>query len=767
MGRTKDRGHRTKAIVLCLLSFVLSWGLGAAPVSADSARRAADRWLRLRPAAHMKARFGARKAAGVKTFRADGEDAFHIVSIEGGGFIVVSADDRVEPVVAFTDSGTLDEDPRNPLWALLNADVPQRLRAHRRGAVRHRRGLRPGEDWKDLLSAAAATATPRARQTSVADVRVEPLVQSKWSQSTAASKKCYNTYTPNGYVCGCVATAAAQLMRYHQFPTAAVSPVTMSCWVDDKATDKTMMGGVYDWAAMPLVPGSSTTEAQRQAIGKLCYDVGVASRMDWCSDGSGACPAVIAQSLTSVFGYASSKCQLSSVDDSVIENAIFANLDAKCPVLLGISGSGGHEIVADGYGFSDGAVYTHLNLGWGGSNDAWYALPEVSTSNYDFDSVDSVVYNVFPTETGELLTGRVLDKDGEPVVGARVDAANGSTVRSATTDAHGVYAVRVTGGKTWSVAATVSGGTSDAQKVSVGTSKSSTLSAVNVGSYSYIPLTGSVGNRWGNDIVLPDFSVPRVSGIRVCGPDALKPGDSAAYVCVADYTDGSFKPVDATWKLSDSTSGILFWKKTYATMDTPGVLRAETSGKTVKLTATHSADGKSWSVVKQVKIDDGAAAPGAVPSLADLQWIFADDSELITAVDGETKLAAFNAYLRACGVESAVTLSEGQRRWAYRSYRMSALASVPELYEEEPELRISRMDVADGICSFAVSLTAGARQIALAREALADSIRVGTSLDHVDAKPEIVAAPSADGANLVFTVKPPGTSQGFIAIFAQ
>lgn len=36
MGRTKDRGHRTKAIVLCLLSFVLSWGLDAAP-SADGA----------------------------------------------------------------------------------------------------------------------------------------------------------------------------------------------------------------------------------------------------------------------------------------------------------------------------------------------------------------------------------------------------------------------------------------------------------------------------------------------------------------------------------------------------------------------------------------------------------------------------------------------------------------------------------------------------------------------------------------------------------
>ena len=1103
------------------MSIALSWGLDAAPVSAGSARRAADRWLRLRPAAHMKARFGARKPAGVKTFRADGEDAFHIVSIEGGGFIVVSADDRVEPVVAFTDSGTLDEDPKNPLWALLSADVPQRVRAHRRGTARHRRGRRPGEEWKELLSAAATAVTPQANgQSSVADVRVEPLVQSKWNQSNVSSKKCYNYYTPNGYVCGCVATAGAQLMRYHRFPTAAVSPVSRDCWVDKTESRQTMMGGVYDWDSMPLVPGSSTTEAQRQAIGKLCYDVGVATRMSWASGSSGACPAVLSQGYTEIFGYASSKCQLSSVDGEVIENAIFANLDAKCPVLLGISGTGGHEIVADGYGCYEGSFYTHLNLGWAGSNDAWYLLPSVSTSSYDYDSIDSVVYNVFPTESAELLTGRVTDVNGRPVVGATVTGTKDGTTRSARTDEHGVYALRVSKGK-WTVDVSVPGGTKRRDgSIDVGTSKSSTLTAVNVGTYSYLPLTGSVGNRWGNDVVLPDYEAPKLQSVAVVGPSKLKPNTSATFVCAGRFADGAVRPIaTARWSLSDNTTkskkewwdifGINVKTTTYATMDTPGVLTAKTSGKTVTLSVTgtendvsqsasrsveivdevtrpandafsgaialggesgsaagsnveaidesgeplvafepsavatvwwtwtapftgevqvdtvgsgirtvlgvysgssvgaltkvaESAEGgcvfactagtayriavagycgetgsvvlnwtrvalaslaiegpaevncgesaafrcraayvdgteksvqAKWSVddedlatvdaasgvltvknlddstfvrvtaeyaeglcVKRTTIavrvgpkrpenddfacaaefaglsgsadgssvhatledgeplvkfksaagrtvwwrwtapaggtavfdtkgtgfdtvmgvytgaslaalaavaqdDDGGGSltsrcafecakgttyfiavggysgkcgavwlnwsvelPPVVPSLADLRTDFADDPELLAAIADETELAAFNDYLRACGVERVATLTEGQRRWAYRSYRMSALASVPELYEEEPELKISKMDVAGGNCSFTVSLTVGAREIALAREALADSIRVGTSLDHVDAKPEIIAAPSADGANLVFTVKPPGTTQGFISI---
>ena len=44
---------------------------------------------------------------------------------------------------------------------------------------------------------------------------------------------------------------------------------------------------------------------------------------------------------------------------------IYANLDAGYPVCLGIRGSaGGHAIVADGYGYYNGSIYTHLNLGW-------------------------------------------------------------------------------------------------------------------------------------------------------------------------------------------------------------------------------------------------------------------------------------------------------------------------------------------------------------------------------------------------------------------
>ncbi len=58
----------------------------------------------------------------------------------------------------------------------------------------------------------------REGQSSISDIRISPLVQSRWSQGTAGGQNCYNYYIPNNWACGCAATAMAQLMRFHQHP---------------------------------------------------------------------------------------------------------------------------------------------------------------------------------------------------------------------------------------------------------------------------------------------------------------------------------------------------------------------------------------------------------------------------------------------------------------------------------------------------------------------------------------------------------------------
>ena len=66
---------------------------------------------------------------------------------------------------------------------------------------------------------------------SIPDVRVAPLVKTKWGQGNSV----WNYYTPNNYVCGCVATAAAQIMKYFEWPKTSVEPFIKSCFITPNA----------------------------------------------------------------------------------------------------------------------------------------------------------------------------------------------------------------------------------------------------------------------------------------------------------------------------------------------------------------------------------------------------------------------------------------------------------------------------------------------------------------------------------------------------
>ena len=113
------------------------------------------------------------------------------------------------------------------------------------------------------------------------------------------------------------------------------------------------------------------------------------------------------------------------------------NLDARLPVVFGIDNSaGGHCIVCDGYGYDAfSTMYHHLNMGWGGDDNAWYDLPIIDlTDTESYINIDACVYNVFTNGSGEIISGRVLT-NGVPIANASVTATRigGGTY----TDGHG------------------------------------------------------------------------------------------------------------------------------------------------------------------------------------------------------------------------------------------------------------------------------------------------------------------------------------------
>ena len=533
-------------LFLALLAFAFG-AAQAVPVSQSQAASAAAAWAKSGDA--LGARLGSSvDMSRLRTVAVHDDVVFHVVPFADGGVVVTSCDTEFEPIVAFS-SNELDLSENSPVTDLLKKDAWLRSRiAGARSSATSSAGAgatsaavsEAEAKWAALLSSepvSSATATAGGAVSSakpvssVSDVRVKPLIKSKWSQQTAGGGVCFNYYTPDNAPCGCTATAAAQVMRYFTFPTAEMPSAEFVCGVS--GTDKRLstIGGVYDWANMKLDPMLSATETERKAIGHLTYDIGVALGSDYSSASTGAQPDAVAGMMRESFGYANAYTFWNGTtyangkgglhDLSLRKRVIYSNLDAKIPVQLAIYGYtaghfgeidhwAGHAVVADGYGFKsiDGAevAFVHINMGWGGSDDMWYNIPDINTAEtgayYDSSATEycylgGATFNVFTEASGlEIFSGRVVDHNGAPVKGAKVSLKGGDSVLQTSTDEYGVYAFTVPGGTTYVVRATSEDETLIAEGNPVALAKST-------GSDAYvIASSSSVGNSWGNDLVL-------------------------------------------------------------------------------------------------------------------------------------------------------------------------------------------------------------------------------------------------------------------------
>ena len=573
---------KMKWLLSSLLAIAAFFGF-AAEVSSTDAAHAVRAWVAMgKP---LGADIGSQVVSS-ETIETNGV-MFHAVSLDRG-MVFTSANTESEPIVAFTSATNFDNSAQNPLFMLLRRDAEVRARAAAAGLTTGAKNINRSTSsskkadstapalWDSLINMGTklesgemsvadvkATASADPRQT-ISDVRVAPLLSTKWDQlthngdaptswgSSFNGQNCYNYYTPNVYYyyvengmivqpgskyklnayCGCSATGLAQLLKYWEFPKTSVARVTRRCTVKDiyksgstwyqysYATNMTTRGGTYEWSKMTATPESSSmTDANRAAIGKLTYDCAVALVSEFSARGTGASPDNQILALTEVFGYANAKYCFDSTlvgqntlgtTEAWHHGAFYAPFDAGTPVLLAIyevsygNIEAGHCVVGDGYGYHTVSgvktPFVHLNMGWSGTDDVWYNIPNIDTEGAGYDNghynvFGGVIYNVFPTNTGEIVSGRVLNASGNPVSGATVKICqNGSktVIATKTSSSSGVFAFIVPSGKKYDLTATTSGGYS-------GTLTTAVIPASVTTDWGS---GNTIGNSWGNDITL-------------------------------------------------------------------------------------------------------------------------------------------------------------------------------------------------------------------------------------------------------------------------
>ncbi|MBA7699962.1 hypothetical protein ES703_108668 [subsurface metagenome] len=456
-----------KTILFSILILLAIAGLApAATTTAQQAENVVKGWLKV-DVQPLGTALG-RKIMNVETFSdGDGQPIYYVVYLQPSGFVIVPADDLVEPIIGFADDGFFDPSLDNPLGALVSRDVEGRVVAARE--LEQTLKMAPEAQipsnrakWKQLESLADKSMGKfmLMSRSSISDVRVPPLKDTKWGQTTCCTwpaLACYNYYTPpyapgdaDNYACGCTATAMAQLIRYYKHPQTGIGRECF--WVKVCGNDRYLCtrggdgnGGPYKWDLMVYEPDCYTTDAERRAIGALCYDAAVSSGTEFCVSGSGSLVEYAVTALLDTFGYSNGVFAWNQNRNigAGLNGMVNPNLDAGYPVVLGVVGPyGGHAILADGYGYDFSTLYHHLNMGWSGSDDAWYNLPNIDCDYPGpFNTIDECGYNVFTSGTGEIISGRVTNTSGDPISGATVTAQGSGDPDPATTNSKGIYAI--------------------------------------------------------------------------------------------------------------------------------------------------------------------------------------------------------------------------------------------------------------------------------------------------------------------------------------
>ena len=203
---------------------------------------------------------------------------------------------------------------------------------------------------------------------------VNSLVKTTWDQG-----KPYNKFCPGGnggasrlYPTGCVATALAQIMNYHQYPERGIG-------------DHQYCETYYDWGNMLDDYSNGYTDAQADAVATLMLHCGVAVEMGYTASGSGSYGQEACLGIKKFFGY-NKNARLYTRDYYTAESwmqMVYEELSNNHPIYYaGVSESGGgHAFVIDGYN-QDGMV--HVNWGWGGKSNGMYDIALLNPSGYEF-----------------------------------------------------------------------------------------------------------------------------------------------------------------------------------------------------------------------------------------------------------------------------------------------------------------------------------------------------------------------------------------------
>ena len=387
-----DRRRRLFRLMALLLLAIPHALAPAAPINTDEAATRAQAWMEQHPLmGHLQ-----REIRASESFPG-GNAAYsvHVIRLAPSGYLILNSDDRLPLVVAFSEDAplSLDDVPGNALRAFLQQHVAKAAEELAKPVA---------DGTEEPLAAPAMMAAASG------DELISPLLETTWNQCNP-----YNLLAPAdpygdsyyGYRAptGCVATAFAQVLQFHRWPVRGVGSHSYS---DDygyiTGSHVADFSDPYDWGEMRHAYDFNGNDPQtaKDAVAELMYELGVAAEADFDSLDSGGTSAStwdLGAQLGRHFHFGSA---VNHSSQTTLLPAIHDDLRAGYPAVVSIPG---HAVVADGMLISGGVTTYHINYGWGGTNNGWWAADSIAGDAMD-GGVTSLRPKLMPYPVQETVT---------------------------------------------------------------------------------------------------------------------------------------------------------------------------------------------------------------------------------------------------------------------------------------------------------------------------------------------------------------------------
>ncbi|MDR0304515.1 MAG: C10 family peptidase [Chitinispirillales bacterium] len=370
-------------LLLCFVSTI------ASPVSFEIAQKTANNYLRQVGKSPMNLTIVKQK---------NDASPFFVFSMgQDKGFVIVSANDVATPILGDADEGNFNDNDLPPalVWLLGNYEN------YINEAVKNNKEQDSETKllWEKYLKSSNETRGGEGIRAA------NFLIKTEWNQSEP-----YNLLAPQigekRSWMGCIAVSMGQVMNYWEYPEKIIQKIPAytsrknlismpEVNVSAETYDYNNMLDKYTSKGSGGYPNNSGT-TQENEVAKFLYHTALGMQMNWGTDASTGFDRDTPLTLARFFDYDSTTMRIvskypSQITDEIWKDLIIGQIENNSPI---ICDGQNHSFIIDGYDPDNSLI--HLNYGYGGSSNGWYAIDKASSAG----TPERMTINIMPNQNG-------------------------------------------------------------------------------------------------------------------------------------------------------------------------------------------------------------------------------------------------------------------------------------------------------------------------------------------------------------------------------